>query len=225
MKKCVIFDMDGVLVDSESVYFEAISEVIESFGHKLGRELFKRTMGIPMERGGARVLIEELGMDIGEEELLKNLDVSYAKHFSRPLKPRPGILELIRELKSHGFTLCVATSTRRAMAEDRLRSSSLLDYMDYVVCGDEIERGKPDPEIFLEALARSSCRAEETVVFEDSPNGVRAAVNAGIEVYGILHDFNDPEELLNLGAIKVFRLPDDVTHIERLLMNISKQVC
>jgi len=225
MKKCVIFDMDGVLVDSESVYFKAISEVIESLGSKLERELFKRTMGIPMERGGARVLIEELGLSIGEEELVKSLDMSYAKHFSRPLEPRPGILELVRELKSRGFTLCVATSTRRAMAEERLRSSGFLDYMDCVVCGDEIERGKPDPEIFLEVLARSRCRAEEAVVFEDSPNGVKAAVNAGIEVYGILHDFNDPEELLKLGAVKVFRLPDDVPHIKRLLVNTSRQVC
>lgn len=225
MKKCAIFDMDGVLVDSESVYFKAISEVIESFGHKLGRELFKRTMGISMERGGARVLIEELGMGIGEEEFLKKLNVSYAKYFSRPLEPRPGVLKLIRELKSHGFTLCVATSTCRAVAKDRLRSAGLFDYMDYMVYGDEIKKGKPDPEIFLEVLARSNCRAEEAVVFEDSLNGVKAAVNAGIEVYGILHDYNDPEELLSLGAIEVFKLPDDVAHIERLLMTTSKHVC
>ncbi|MDI3517605.1 MAG: hypothetical protein PWP37_1432 [Thermotogota bacterium] len=217
MKKCIIFDMDGVLVDSEKIYFQAISEVVESFGRRLDRELFKKTMGVPMEKGGARILMDVLNINGDEKEFLNRLKESYEKHFYRSLEPRPGILELLEFFKTKNLKICVATSTYRDMAMKRLKNAGLIGYMDYIVCGDEIEKPKPDPDIFLKALEHSGCTSDEALVLEDSPNGVKAAKNAGIEVYGILHDFNDPEELLELGALKVFCLPDDVEKIKRLV--------
>jgi len=220
LRKIAVFDMDGVLVDSEIVYFRSISEVVDSFGGRLTKMLFRKVMGIPMEKGGAEKVIELTGINATREEFLKRIRKSYHKYFSTFVEPRPGIKELLEKLKDMGVKICVATSTFKDAALERLKRIDVLKYLDKAVFGNEVKKSKPDPEIFLLLLKKVGGSPKEVVVFEDSVNGVKSAKAAGLDVYGVLHEFNSREDLMMVGALDVFELPKDVEKMLRLFQGL-----
>jgi len=210
----MIFDMDGVLLDSERI------------AYAIGRDV-SRDMGLPWRH---EVAIQMIGLSSREHErLLKGAygeDFPVAEHheeFGRryeaviasgdiPLKP--GVSELLDRLDALGLRRVVATSTRRSRALPKLDAVGLLARVDGVVGGDEVARGKPAPDIFLAAAGLLGRPADECTVIEDSNAGVRGAMAAGMQVL-MVPDMVEPDEGLRQAGVTV--LPS-LAAVARLLV-------
>lgn len=175
----VIFDMDGVLVDSEQRAWAFWGAAFRASGSGLGREHFVQMIGRTEEQSLAM-----LRGWMGENEarlqaLLEAKERFQREWLSTPVPVKPGAAEAVRWLEGLAVPMAVATSTRRAVAIPRLEEAALLERMGAVVCGDEVSAGKPAPDIFREASRRIGLPPASCAVFEDSEPGIRAAAAAG----------------------------------------------
>jgi len=208
----VIFDMDGVLMDTEPLYFEAYRRVAESYGKPYTEDLHRRIMGVP-EREGLPILMEALEIKDSLENFKKRVHEEKKRVFSELLKENPGVREALEFVKSKRIKLALATSTPQREALERLRRLDLERYFDVMVFGDQVKNGKPDPEIYLLVLERLNVVPEKVVVFEDSKSGVEAAKSAGIErIYGVVHSLNDGKALLEAGAVALVK-PEEILNV------------
>ncbi|KAF2960234.1 HAD family phosphatase [Thermotoga sp. 38H-to] len=210
--EAVIFDMDGVLMDTEPLYFEAYRRVAESYGKPYTEDLHRRIMGVP-EREGLPILMEVLKIEDSLENFRKRVHEEKKCVFSELLKENPGVREALEFVKSKGIKLALATSTPQREALERLKRLDLERYFDIMVFGDQVKNGKPDPEIYLLVLEGLNVAPEGVVVFEDSKSGVEAAKSAGIErIYGVVHSLNDGEALLEAGAVALVK-PEEILNV------------
>ncbi|AAD36329.1 MULTISPECIES: HAD family hydrolase [Thermotoga] len=210
--EAVIFDMDGVLMDTEPLYFEAYRRVAESYGKPYTEDLHRRIMGVP-EREGLPILMEALEIKDSLENFKKRVHEEKKRVFSELLKENPGVREALEFVKSKRIKLALATSTPQREALERLRRLDLEKYFDVMVFGDQVKNGKPDPEIYLLVLERLNVVPEKVVVFEDSKSGVEAAKSAGIErIYGVVHSLNDGKALLEAGAVALVK-PEEILNV------------
>ncbi|AIY87081.1 MULTISPECIES: HAD family phosphatase [unclassified Thermotoga] len=210
--EAVIFDMDGVLMDTEPLYFEAYRRVAESYGKPYTEDLHRRIMGVP-EREGLPILMEVLKIEDSLENFRKRVHEEKKCVFSELLKENPGVREALEFVKSKGIKLALATSTPQREALERLKRLDLEKYFDVMVFGDQVKNGKPDPEIYLLVLERLNVVPEKVVVFEDSKSGVEAAKSAGIErIYGVVHSLNDGKALLEAGAVALVK-PEEILNV------------
>jgi len=204
--------MDGVLMDTEPLYFEAYRRVAESYGKPYTEDLHRRIMGVP-EREGLPILMEALEIKDSLENFKKRVHEEKKRVFSELLKENPGVREALEFVKSKRIKLALATSTPQREALERLRRLDLEKYFDVMVFGDQVKNGKPDPEIYLLVLERLNVVPEKVVVFEDSKSGVEAAKSAGIErIYGVVHSLNDGKALLEAGAVALVK-PEEILNV------------
>lgn len=204
--------MDGVLMDTEPLYFEAYRRVAESYGKPYTEDLHRRIMGVP-EREGLPILMEALKIEDSLENFRKRVHEEKRRVFSELLKENPGVREALDFVRSKRIKLALATSTPQREALERLRRLDLERYFDVMVFGDQVKNGKPDPEIYLLVLERLNVAPERVVVFEDSKSGVEAAKNAGIKrVYGVVHSLNDGKTLLEAGAVALVK-PEEILNV------------
>ena len=189
----VIFDMDGVLVDSAEAHYQAWCELGKEVGKPHPREFFKRTFGmhnreiIPLWLGD-RVPAEEV------ERLSVLKEALYRQIAARTIVPMDGILGLIDALREDGFRLGVGTSGFRENVNLVLKVMGRPDCFDAIVTGEDIREGKPDPEVFLKAIEKLGLRPEQCAVVEDAPQGVAAALAAGARAVAVTST-RRPEEL------------------------------
>jgi HAD superfamily hydrolase (TIGR01509 family) len=176
----VIFDMDGLMFDTERLAFKAWKEVGTKAGYDITDEVIMASVG-RTEIDTAKIMRQQLGEDFPYDKL-REQRVEYAKNHIKcngmPIKP--GLLKLLDYLHEKGIKTAVATSTKRCIAEENLAFCSLLNRFNCIVCGDEVERGKPEPDIFLLAAKKLHCLPKECIVLEDSLNGIKAAYKAGM---------------------------------------------
>ena len=188
----VIFDMDGVLVDSEPFICEAAMRMFEqTYGLIVKREDFIPFVGAGEDRfiGG---VAEQYGVTLSmPRDKFRTYEI-YLDIIRGKLKPLPGAVEFVRAVRSRGMRTAVATSADRVKMEGNLREIGLVvaDF-DAVVTGDDVARKKPDPEIFVLAAERIGLLPERCLVVEDAPNGVRAAKAAGCRCLGLTSSFTD----------------------------------
>jgi HAD superfamily hydrolase (TIGR01509 family) len=175
-----IFDMDGTMFDTERLRMKTLKEAsLERYGKTMPDKLLLDSLGLSSV-SAQRLAKEEFGPDYPYEEIRKRadeLELSYVKEHGVPIKN--GLIEVLERLKRNEVLLAVATSSKRAIAEEYLRDADVFKYFDVVVCGDEVDKGKPDPQIFLKAAAGINCQPETCLIFEDSENGLLAASSAG----------------------------------------------
>ncbi|MDQ3809686.1 MAG: HAD family phosphatase [Chloroflexota bacterium] len=180
----VIFDMDGVLIDSEPLHFEVLNEVLASEGEAISRADNEEFIGTTTETLWT-ALIARRQLAHTREEYETRYDAAVLRVLARPHPAAPGAAELARHLRRLGTRLAVASSSRRTWVAATLRSIGLDDAFDAWACGDEVARGKPDPEIYLLAARRLGVPAEQCLAIEDAPNGVLSAARAGMAVLGV----------------------------------------
>lgn len=184
-KPCaVIFDLDGVIVDNMRYHKKAWEIFIRKHAPGLRIEdvaqHFGRTnddiMGFVF---GRQVSAEDVARWSEEKEGL------YREIYAEDMAPLPGLLDLLKELKKKGIRAAIATSAPRKNVDFVLDRLKIRPLFDAVIDASEVRKGKPNPEIYLQAARKVGCHAEACVVFEDSPAGIQAGLNAGMKVIGV----------------------------------------
>jgi HAD superfamily hydrolase (TIGR01509 family) len=177
--KAVIFDMDGLLLDTEIIYREVMMETAAARGAELPEAVFLAMVGLPAESGRA-VAVGHFGEDFAYDPWLEHVsDLAHARMADgAPLKA--GVVELLDRLDALAIPRAIATSSSAAGAERNLRPGGLYDRFDAVIGAGDYDRGKPHPDPFLTAAARLGVVPEHCLALEDSHNGVRAAHAAGM---------------------------------------------
>ena len=192
----VIFDMDGVLFDSEPVYDECTFNIMQRRGVSLTHHDLKDLRGLTSEFFWQR-LVERHKLQVSAEELLKEETVAleHAFAFSSAVMPTPGIKELLLELGSRNIPIAVGTSSQRPRAEIILKRFGFYDLFKKVVTSAEVTQGKPHPDIFLLASNGLNINPKNCLVIEDSTNGMMAAKKAGMFAVGLLGPSNQDQSM------------------------------
>jgi HAD superfamily hydrolase (TIGR01509 family) len=177
--RAVVFDMDGVLVDSEPIHRAAAEEMLRDAGHVLTDEMYVRCIGTTVEATWD-IIEEETGLDWGLEEFKARYEGYILAELSRPLERLPGVDRVLGLVEQRGLGLALATSSRRSWLDATLGGLGLTGRFPVTVTGDEVEHGKPDPDIFLLAARRLGVEPHACLAIEDSPPGVAAAHAAGM---------------------------------------------
>ena len=170
----VIFDMDGVLFDTETIALRCWGESAKTLGLDGWRELYPQCIGITQPKT-MTLWIEHWGEENAEafgKEILAVYDREYA---GRPVPQKPGAAEILRALDEKGIPLAVASSTPEARVRQHLTEHDFLRRFDAVIGGDRLQRSKPAPDIFLLAAEALGAESARCFVIEDSFNGIRAA--------------------------------------------------
>lgn len=153
MLELVVFDVDGLMLDTESVWKEAFDKAGDKYGiQNMGSTLFPQLVG-KSSRDEKEVLDRYLSQDIQELIIKEWRSIGYGM-LKKNVPVKPGLNEILDFLDAHHIKKAVATTTRRELTEERLKRVGVYDRFDYVLCGDEVTNRKPDPEIYLSVLKK-----------------------------------------------------------------------
>lgn len=171
-------DLDGLLYDTEPLYWQVGSRLLARRGHTFTDAVQRQMMGRPGVQA-MQVLIEAFNLNDDPAALLAESETLYQDMLAGGLQPMPGLAALIAHLEASGLPFGVATSSRRHFADQILARDSLADRLAFLITGDDVTHGKPHPEMYLQAAEKLNVAAEAMLVLEDSENGCQAAVAAG----------------------------------------------
>ncbi len=198
--RAVIFDMDGVIFDSERATFDEWKALAERYGLRDIEVPYRLCIGVNNQRT-REIMLDFYGQDFPYEAYAKEASVSYhAKYDGGRLPMKPGVRDLLEALKAKGLFVALASSTRSATVRQQLSDAELLQYFDRVVCGDMVTRSKPAPDIFLAAIEDTDLEPAACAVIEDSFNGIRAASAAGMIPVMVPDMLPADEEMRRLAA-------------------------
>jgi len=183
MLKGIIFDLDGVIVDSHAAHKQAWRQVLES----MGRQVSAAQLEFVVEGHKRDEILRHFLGDLDAEEVqrLGKVKDEFYRRAAHGVKLIPGVVEFMSAAKAAGLGLAVATSAGRKRAEETLRDFGLIGNLGAVITGDEVQAGKPDPAVFERAAEGLGLAAEYLLVCEDAVAGVQAAKSAGMRCLGI----------------------------------------
>ena len=207
--ECLIFDMDGLMFDSERIATISLREAGKKFGYEIKDEVRNQLLG-RNKNDGIRVMKNTYGEDFPVEEVFKYSMVvhdQYIKDNGLPIKE--GLMELLNYAKAKKIKMVVASSSSRDVIKANLSLTNTTSYFDDIIGGDEVVNSKPNPEIFLKACEKCGATADKSLVLEDSESGILAAKNAGIEVICIPDIITHPKEINDI-AYKVLNNLEEV---------------
>lgn len=209
MKKAVIFDMDGLMIDSERVtYNEYVKKLAQLGHHDFTEELYRNCLG-KNKQGICQVFIDHYGQDFPMTEVWDDVHVWIDESLRQYVPKKKGLVELLEYLKVNNYKTIVATSSGRARVDEILKNGNLTEYFDDSICGDEVTHGKPHPEIFLTACQKLDVKPEEALVLEDSEAGILAAYDGHIDVICV-PDMKYPEPQFVEKVTKIVDSLDEV---------------
>lgn len=176
--QAVVFDLDGLMFNTEELYHEVGEELLRRRGKRLTQELLNQMMGRP-SRVALQIMIDMHELDATVEGLQRETDEIFGDLLATRLAPMPGLLELLAALESARLPKAIATSSRRDFVRRVLAPFDLEGRFAFVLSAEDVVHGKPHPEIYERAAARLTLAPSAMMVLEDSQNGCRAAVAAG----------------------------------------------
>lgn len=182
MIKAVIFDMDGLMIDSEEISFLCYQEVLKKENIELTKEFYTNFLGKTIE-SAFEIVEKAYDVELDIDQHLHHFRSTMERHVSSKGVPiKKGLIELLTYLKENNYLTIIATSSGKPRVDQLLKDTNVLSYFDAIVYGDEVEHGKPCPDIFLKACMKLNVSPTEALVLEDSEAGIQAASHAGIPV-------------------------------------------
>lgn len=215
MTKAVIFDLDGLLIDSEPVFYHIFQEIVGEYGYEFSLEIYIRQYSGKTSVQNITQLITsyELPMTV-EEGLRKEVEIE-KRLTAQGVALKRGARELLAYLKAHGFRIAIASSSTKERAFLILRQHGVDGYFEESVFAHEVAKGKPDPEVFLKASAKLGMKPEECLVLEDSGAGIQAADAARIPVICIPDMKKPSQQYLAKTAAVLGSLADVIGYLEK----------
>lgn len=180
-----IFDMDGLIFDSERMFMKKLDKSMSERGYTLTLEIYLSMLG-----ANDSACMEAMKKHYGQDYPYREISDAARAEFNHDARKngipvKTGIPELLKFCKENEIKCAVASSTAAEYVKEYLKISGLDEYFDVIIGGDMVSRSKPAPDIFLKACETAGINPSEAVVFEDSENGIKAAVNGGIPVIWI----------------------------------------
>ncbi|HML36528.1 MAG TPA: HAD family phosphatase [Bacillota bacterium] len=219
MIKGIVFDMDGLMFDTERLSAKSWAFAGRQMGFEITEAMAVKTLGLNI-RDTERVLRNELGegFDFSAAKKIKiDYMTSCIERDGLPMKP--GLKELLDYLTANHFKITVATSTERERAQYYFDKAGISGYFNKIVCGDMIERGKPEPDIYLKACEILDVNPGECMALEDSPMGVLSASRAGMKPVMIPDLLQPDEETGSLLYAKLSTLFDVIELLSEQIKN------
>jgi pseudouridine 5'-phosphatase len=198
--RAVVFDLDGLMFDTEALFFRVASEMLRDRGKVFTMEIMRAMIGRqPGE--SARAFQTMAGLDDDPEALMDEAKERFMALIDTAVQPMPGLIALLGHLHKLGLPLAVGTSSGRVYAERLLRGHGLRGRFAHVLCREDVTRHKPDPEIYRTAADRLGVEPSSMLVLEDSPTGLAAAKAAGAFAIGVPHDHSPASDLVSADLI------------------------
>ena len=173
----VAFDMDGLMFNTEDLYLEVARQLLARRGHELDMRMIQKMMGLPVEVAYP-IMIDWCGLSESVEKLSGETEDLFAELLPTALAPMPGLLELLDKIEQMQLPKAIATSSNRGQVERILEIAQLPVEFDFWLTSDDVENGKPHPEIYTRTAANFGIKPPQMVVLEDSEHGCRSAVAA-----------------------------------------------
>lgn len=231
MIRALLFDFDGLILDTEISAYQSWQEIYREYGYELPLEKWALAIGAGTEAFDPYSYLESLvGEQLHQHEAILKRRLQRHLSLIAEQKALPGVEDYIATAQQHGIKLAVASSSPREWLHQHLSRLGLLDKFDRLCCGDEVAHRKPDPELYLTALDVLGVAAHEAIVLEDSPNGVTAAQRAGIfcvavpnPITGQLSLEHADMQLSSLAVMPLLELIDKVEHRRKALAIYNEQ--
>ncbi len=215
----VLLDMDGLMVDTEPLYKVAWQQAASDLGYDLNDTRYAMIVGRPIE-DCERIVVEQFGPAFPLDQLRERRQTAWRREVDRVgVHPKPGLHELLAFAAQQRLRVAVATSTTAAGAAFTLGRAGLADRFEVIVTGDQITRGKPAPDIYLECARRLGVAPEQCVALEDSEAGIRSIASAGM--VGILVPHWPASEAARAAA---FRVVDTLHEARELIASLHDPV-
>ena len=213
----VVFDMDGVIFDSERATMDCWIELADKYEIENMEEAFFSCIGTTMART-REIMLETYGDSFLYDEYAREASLMYhSKYDGGRLPMKKGVIELLTFLKAEGKKIALASSTRRQTVVAQLKDAGILDYFDAIICGDMVERSKPAPDIFLKACEEINALPERTYGIEDSYNGIRAAYGGKLRPIMVPDLLPENEEMEELSEVVLENLLEVKEYLKRIL--------
>ena len=218
----VLFDMDGVILDTEKLYARFWAEACHAYGYPM---TYEQALGMRSlnEQAGQAQLERYFGQGI-DRAVIKNKRVELMDAYTDVygVEPKPGIVELLDFLQSQGIRVAITTSSPHDRVRQYLQPLGLYDRFAHICTGPDVKHGKPSPEPYLMGLQRAGVNAHEAIVIENAPLGVEAGVAAGIFTIAVNTGPIKADTLYDAGADIVFdSMPHFAAHIDQLIETIN----
>jgi HAD superfamily hydrolase (TIGR01509 family) len=210
MNRAIIFDLDGLLVDSEPCWDRARQQLAAEYGQTWTQDDQHSVMGVSTATW-ANYMIKRLGLDLTQQGVIERIKGIMLTMYHEHIPYLPGAVDAVRLAAQH-YPTALASGSERSLIEAVIQDSALRDQFQAVVCTDDLPRGKPAPDVYLEAARRLGVTPELCVCVEDSPNGVLAGKAAGMKVIAVPDErFNPNPEVIRqaeivLGSLEEFTI-------------------
>ena len=177
--KAVIFDMDGVLIDSEPLHFKGSRKVLKKFGNELTWDVYKKCIGTTMKKS-MEIYIKEFKLDVPVDELMKLCDNAFVEEVKKNCVAKEGAYSLLKCLVGR-ITIALASSANESQIDMILKGLKIKQYFSIIISGEHFEESKPDPRVYIETAKNLQVNPRECIVIEDSEAGLHAAKDAGMK--------------------------------------------
>lgn len=213
--KAIIFDMDGVIINSEPLHFEIEMGLLEELGGKISKEEYETFVGTTdyhmwstfKDRFNLKPSVEEL-MNIKKERFIQNIQrIELVDNFK----------EFMLMIHNEKYSMALASSNNKMAVDSIIEKFGLRKYLKVAISGDDVTNGKPDPEIFLKASEKMNIEPHECLVIEDAANGVTAAKAAGMKCIGLQNKNSGNQDLSEADLV--------VNNFNKLNINLIKNLC
>lgn len=193
--KAVIFDMDGILLDSETICDKTWQIALDELKLKDENDTINKCRGTN-KTDTMQILKKYFGNNFDSESFLsRTSELFHQIEFSSGIPLMPYAKEILEYLKEKKYRIALASSTRFQTVQRQLSNAGIINYFETITTGDMVEHSKPNPEIYIKAINSLNLKAEDCIAVEDSPNGIRSAHNANLKVVMIPDKIQPTEEI------------------------------